>query len=89
MSISIIVAGQLWGLIACHHRKPLHLGLETRSTAELYGQMFSYLLEARQRADEAAHACGAARTARSDSIAASRMQSAIPSAASRTSGRLG
>jgi light-regulated signal transduction histidine kinase (bacteriophytochrome) len=55
MSISIVVAGQLWGLIACHHRNPLHLGLETRSTAELYGQMFSYLLEARQRADEAAY----------------------------------
>jgi light-regulated signal transduction histidine kinase (bacteriophytochrome) len=55
MSISIIVAGQLWGLIACHHRTPLHLGLETRSTAELYGQMFSYLLEARQRSDEVAY----------------------------------
>ena len=55
MSISIIVAGELWGLIACHHLKTRHLGLETRSTAELFGQMFSYLLEARQRADETAY----------------------------------
>lgn len=55
MSISIIVAGELWGLIACHHLTPKHLGLETRSTAELFGQMFSYLLEARQRADDAAY----------------------------------
>jgi light-regulated signal transduction histidine kinase (bacteriophytochrome) len=55
MSISIIVAGKLWGLIACHHLASRHLGLETRSTAELFGQMFSYLLEARQRADDAAH----------------------------------
>jgi light-regulated signal transduction histidine kinase (bacteriophytochrome) len=55
MSISIIIAGKLWGLIACHHLTPRHLGLETRSTAELFGQMFSYLLEARQRADDAAH----------------------------------
>jgi light-regulated signal transduction histidine kinase (bacteriophytochrome) len=43
------------GLIACHHLTPRHLGLETRSTAELFGQMFSYLLEGRQRADEAAY----------------------------------
>jgi light-regulated signal transduction histidine kinase (bacteriophytochrome)/ActR/RegA family two-component response regulator len=55
MSISIIVGGELWGLIACHHLTPRHLGLETRSTAELFGQMFSYLLEGRQRADEAAY----------------------------------
>jgi light-regulated signal transduction histidine kinase (bacteriophytochrome)/CheY-like chemotaxis protein len=55
MSISIIVAGELWGLIACHHLTTRHLGLETRSTAELFGQMFSYLLEARQRADDAAY----------------------------------
>jgi light-regulated signal transduction histidine kinase (bacteriophytochrome) len=55
MSISIVVAGQLWGLIACHHPSPMHLGLETRSTAELFGQMFSYLLEARQRADDTAY----------------------------------
>jgi light-regulated signal transduction histidine kinase (bacteriophytochrome)/CheY-like chemotaxis protein len=55
MSISIIVAGKLWGLIACHHLTPRHLGLETRSTAELFGQMFSYLLEARQREDDASY----------------------------------
>ena len=55
MSISIIVAGQLWGLIACHHSKPLHLGLEIRSTAELFGQMFSYLLETRQHLEDEAH----------------------------------
>ncbi|MDB5503610.1 MAG: two-component system sensor histidine kinase/response regulator [Tardiphaga sp.] len=55
MSVSIIVGGQLWGLIACHHGKAMHLGLETRSTAELFGQMFSYLLEARLQAEDAAY----------------------------------
>jgi light-regulated signal transduction histidine kinase (bacteriophytochrome) len=55
MSVSIIVGGHLWGLIACHHGKPMHLGLETRSTAELFGQMFSYLLEARLQAEDAAY----------------------------------
>jgi len=56
MSISILQGGKLWGLIACHHYEgPHHVGLEVRSTAELFGQMFSYLLELRLRADEAAH----------------------------------
>ncbi len=55
MSISILQAGRLWGLIACHHGAPRHVGFEKRSAAELFGQMFSYLLEVRQRADEAAY----------------------------------
>jgi light-regulated signal transduction histidine kinase (bacteriophytochrome) len=60
MSISILQEGKLWGLIACHHYSgPHHLGLEIRSTAELFGQMLSYLLEIRHRADEAAHEANA------------------------------
>lgn len=55
MSISILQRGELWGLIACHHRKPIRLDLETRSTAELFGQMFSYLLESREREDDSAY----------------------------------
>ncbi|WP_137681719.1 HWE histidine kinase domain-containing protein [Aurantiacibacter suaedae] len=44
MSISIIVDGKLWGLFACHHYKPLVLDYVTRSAAELFGQMFGFLL---------------------------------------------
>ena len=55
MSISILQRGELWGLIACHHREPIRLGLEIRSTAELFGQMFSYLLESREREEDAAY----------------------------------
>eukprot|EP01037_Dinobryon_pediforme_P001844 gene1844-1874_t len=54
MSISLLQGGRLWGLIACHHRTARHVDLETRLTAELFGQMFSYLMEVRQRAEEAA-----------------------------------
>ncbi|MBR0994634.1 GAF domain-containing protein [Bradyrhizobium japonicum] len=54
MSISILLRGELWGLIACHHREPISVDLEVRSTAELFGQMFSYMLESREREDEAA-----------------------------------
>lgn len=31
MSISLMVEGKLWGLIACHHSEPLHLSFATRS----------------------------------------------------------
>jgi light-regulated signal transduction histidine kinase (bacteriophytochrome) len=55
MSVSVIVGGELWGLIACHHGQASHLGLETRSTAELFGQMFSYLLEARLQSEDTAY----------------------------------
>ena len=55
MSVSIIQHGKLWGLIACHHGKPVRSSLETRSTAELFGQMFSYLLETREREDDILH----------------------------------
>ncbi len=54
MSISLVQGPRLWGLIACHHRQPRYLDLETRTTAELFGQMFSYLLETRHIAEEAA-----------------------------------
>jgi light-regulated signal transduction histidine kinase (bacteriophytochrome) len=55
MSISIMQRGELWGLIACHHREPIRLDLEIRSTAELFGQMFSYMLESREREEDHRH----------------------------------
>jgi light-regulated signal transduction histidine kinase (bacteriophytochrome) len=53
MSISVLQGGKLWGLIACHHGTVTHINLEVRSTAELFGQMFSYLLDSRARQEEA------------------------------------
>ncbi|HEX3399573.1 MAG TPA: HWE histidine kinase domain-containing protein [Acetobacteraceae bacterium] len=55
MSISILRGGRLWGLIACHHGMPNHVGFQRRSVAELFGQMFSYLLEVRSREEERLH----------------------------------
>jgi len=52
MSISILRGGRLWGLIACHHGTPKHVGFQRRSVAELFGQMFSHLLEVRLREEE-------------------------------------
>jgi light-regulated signal transduction histidine kinase (bacteriophytochrome)/CheY-like chemotaxis protein len=49
MSVSIIRDGKLWGLFACHHYSPRHISFERRSAAELFGQMYSWILESRER----------------------------------------
>lgn len=41
MSISLTVDGRLWGLIACHHRRPMVPPLASRSMAELLGRLYS------------------------------------------------
>ena len=49
MSISIVVDGELWGLIACHHYSPRCPSFERRSVCELFSQMFSMRIESRER----------------------------------------
>jgi light-regulated signal transduction histidine kinase (bacteriophytochrome)/CheY-like chemotaxis protein len=46
MSISIIVGGELWGLITCHHTSPRLVGANIRAAAELVGQVFSMQIQA-------------------------------------------
>jgi light-regulated signal transduction histidine kinase (bacteriophytochrome) len=46
MSISVIVGGELWGLIACHHYSPRVLSTARRVAAEIFGDFFSLHLEA-------------------------------------------
>lgn len=45
MSISIIVGGELWGLIACHHKTARHVPANVRAAAELLGQVFSLQIQ--------------------------------------------
>lgn len=52
LSVSIIVNGKLWGLFACHHYSTRHISYARRSAAELFGQMFSLLLESQERTVE-------------------------------------
>lgn len=49
LSISIIVDGALWGLIACHHDRPKVTALPLRIGAELFGQYFSLHIAACER----------------------------------------
>jgi light-regulated signal transduction histidine kinase (bacteriophytochrome)/CheY-like chemotaxis protein len=55
LSISIIVEGRLWGLFACHHYGARIPDFEQRSIAELFGAMFAFKLEARERKTLAAY----------------------------------
>ncbi len=52
MSLSIIMGGKLWGLIACHHGTPRFLSHRLRMACELFAQMASAKLETRVGADE-------------------------------------
>ncbi len=52
MSLSIIVGGKLWGLIACHHRTPRFLSHRLRMACELFAQTASAKLETRVSAEQ-------------------------------------
>ncbi|SMO44667.1 HWE histidine kinase domain-containing protein [Paracoccus laeviglucosivorans] len=49
MSVSIIINGQLWGLIACHHYAPKVLSMADRAAAEMVGEFFSMHLDSLRR----------------------------------------
>ncbi|TKS53154.1 GAF domain-containing protein [Luteimonas yindakuii] len=48
-SISIVVGGRLWGLIACHHRTPRRLSPGVRASADLFGLFVSMRIAAREQ----------------------------------------
>ncbi|MGE9269232.1 MAG: ATP-binding protein, partial [Verrucomicrobiales bacterium] len=41
LTISLVVEGRLWGLIACHHRTPHFVSYGMRATASFYGVIMS------------------------------------------------
>jgi chemotaxis family two-component system sensor kinase Cph1 len=58
MSLSVVVDGKLWGLIACHHSEPLHLSCHVRAALELFAQLASLQLKTRLELDLAEHRVG-------------------------------
>jgi two-component system, chemotaxis family, sensor kinase Cph1 len=54
MSISIVVEGQLWGLISCHHATPRVIAAPARATCDFIGQILALQVSGRRRIDEAA-----------------------------------
>jgi light-regulated signal transduction histidine kinase (bacteriophytochrome)/CheY-like chemotaxis protein len=55
MSVSILRDGKLWGLFACHHYGTHLVLFERRTAAELFGQMFSLMMESRERDSESSY----------------------------------
>lgn len=51
-SISIMVGGKLWGLIACHHNVPRQLDFVEREMCKHVGQLIGAALAARERSAE-------------------------------------
>lgn len=47
MSISILVDGELWGLIACHNYTPKYIPLTTRTLSELYVEALALQLKSK------------------------------------------
>lgn len=48
MSLSIVVDGQLWGLVSCHHAQPRPVDLRTRTACELLASVLSLQIESRE-----------------------------------------
>lgn len=50
MSVSLVVNGQLWGLISCHHHAPRLVPYELRETCKHVGEILSQQIKAREEA---------------------------------------
>lgn len=48
MSISLVVDGKLWGLVACHHHAPREICPRTRQALDLLGRHASMILDANE-----------------------------------------
>ncbi|MDR7334226.1 ATP-binding protein [Roseateles asaccharophilus] len=52
MSVSIIVRGELWGLVSCHNHEPRQLSYATRMACEHLGQLLSLQVEAKEENEQ-------------------------------------
>ena len=54
MSISLLVDGELWGLLSCHSRGPRRVNAQIRAACDVLGQILSLKIGERERASRAA-----------------------------------
>ncbi|QEH37045.1 Phytochrome-like protein cph1 [Aquisphaera giovannonii] len=59
LTISILRDGRLWGLIACHHRRPRAIPFDRRVTCEFFGQVIAAQVAIREDGEERAYRLGA------------------------------
>lgn len=53
MSVSIVVAGRLWGLLACHHMAPLQVPYSVRMAADVMAQVIASLVQSMEARESA------------------------------------
>ena len=63
LTLSLVVNGRLWGLIACHHRAPRFVSYGVRATASLFAVVMSAQLDVKQRNLESQQVASARRMA--------------------------
>jgi len=51
LSVSIVVDGRLWGLIACHHQTAFVISPSTRTALEYLGRLLNLQVKIKERAD--------------------------------------
>jgi diguanylate cyclase (GGDEF)-like protein len=44
LTVALVVRGALWGMLVCHHRRPMTASLKVRSVVETVGQILSLVL---------------------------------------------
>ncbi|MFD2366296.1 ATP-binding protein [Pseudoduganella sp. GCM10020061] len=52
MSVSLMVQGQLWGLISCHNEQPCDVPFDKRTACEQIGQLLALRIESREVAED-------------------------------------
>ncbi|WP_426757077.1 ATP-binding protein [Myxococcus sp. Y35] len=52
-SVSLLKDGELWGLIACHHRSPRHVSAARRQACEVLARLLALQLDAEERGADA------------------------------------
>lgn len=55
LTMPILIQGELWGMIACHHMAPTHFGHQLRAACELLSQVASLQLKTTERAEQLAY----------------------------------
>ena len=62
LTVSILLQGRLWGLIACHHETGRRISPATAAAVELFAQVFSTQIEAKTQHDELSYRARARET---------------------------
>jgi light-regulated signal transduction histidine kinase (bacteriophytochrome) len=55
MSVSIVVGGQLWGMLACHHMQPRHVPYAVRMACDVLAQLLANNVQSLLASEHAQH----------------------------------